>query len=93
MLLTLKEVDNPLFTPLRFLCNLLVRNYKGVSMGGGVIQAKGLMGTQGVQTKAASLGWVHNRSSVWVLQLTTKILSVVKCKCPHNVAIRPSKKS
>ena len=72
--------------------NLLIQVYKGTSMGGGVIQAKGLVGTQGVQTKAASLGCVHKRSSVQVFLSMTKVLSVVKCNHPHKVAIHPSKK-
>jgi len=58
-----------------------------------VIQAKGLVGTRGVQMNMASLGCVHNKSSVRVFLSTTKIPSVVKCKRPHKVAIRPSKKS
>jgi len=58
-----------------------------------VIQAKGLVGTQGVQTNAASPGCVCNRSSVRVLWLTTKILSAIKCKCPQRRATRPSRKS
>jgi len=33
-------------------------------MGGGVMQAKGLVGMQGVQTKVASLGCVHKRSFI-----------------------------
>jgi len=56
-------------------------------------QAKGLVGTRGVQTKAASLGCVRKRSSVRVLRLTTKIPSTVKCKCPQRRAIRLSRKS
>jgi len=62
-------------------------------MGGGVIQVKGLVGTQGVQTKAASPGWVCNMSSIQVFLLMTKIPSSVKRKCPQRVAIWPSKKS
>jgi len=58
-----------------------------------VIQAKGLTGTRGVQTNAASPGWVRRRSSVRVLRLTTKIPSAVKCKCPQRRATRPSRKS
>jgi len=68
-------------------------SYKGVSKGGGIIQEKGLMGTRGVQTNAASPGCVRKRSSVWVLRLTTKIPSTVKCKCPQRRATRPSRKS
>jgi len=73
--------------------NLLIQVYKGVSMGGGVIQAKGLVGTQGVQTKAASPGCVCNKSSVCIFLLITKMPSGVKCKHLHKVAICPSRKS
>jgi len=62
-------------------------------MGGGVIQAKGLVGMQGVQTNVASPGCICKRSSVHVFLSRTKIPSVVKCNHPHKVAIRPSKKS
>jgi len=62
-------------------------------MEGGVIQVKGLVRTQGVQTKVASLGCVRKRSSVQVFLSTTKILSVVKCNQPQRVAIHPSRKS
>jgi len=67
-------------------------SYKGVSKGGGVIQEKGLTGTQGVQTNTASPGCVCKRSSVRVLQLTTKILSTVKCKYPQRRATCLSRK-
>jgi len=73
--------------------NLLIQVYKGTSTGGGVIQEKGLVGTQGVQMKVASPGCVRNKSSVCVFLSTTKILSVVKCSQPQRVAIRLSKKS
>jgi len=62
-------------------------------MGGGIIKVKGLVGRRGVQMKAASLGCIRNRSSVCIFLSMTKIPSVVKCKCPHKVAIRPSRKS
>jgi len=42
------------------------------------MQAKGLVGTRGVQTNVASPGCVCNKSSVRVFLLMTKILSVVK---------------
>jgi len=58
-----------------------------------VIQAKGLVGTRGVQTKAASPSCVRKRSSVRVFLSTTKMPSGVKCKCPQRVARRPSRKS
>jgi len=54
--------------------------------------AKGLVGTQGVQTKAASPGCVRKRSSVRVFLLIIKMLSGVKCKRPQRVAICPSRK-
>jgi len=62
-------------------------------MGGGVIRAKGLVGRQGVQTKAASLGCVHKRSSIQVFLSITKIPLGVKCKHLQRVARRPSRKS
>jgi len=62
-------------------------------MRGGVIKAKGLVGRWGVQTKAASLGCVHKRSSVRVFLSITKIPSGVKCKRPQRVARRPLRKS
>ena len=80
------------YLQLWFLCNLLVKGYKGVSTGGGVIQAKGLMGTQGVQTNVASPGCICNKSSVQVLWLTTKIPSAIKCKCPQRRATCLSRK-
>jgi len=55
--------------------------------------AKGLVGTQGVQTKVASPGCIHKRSSVCVFLSTTKIPSGVKCKHLQRVAIRLSRKS
>jgi len=57
------------------------------------MKAKGLVGIQGVQTKAASLGCVCKMSSVQVFLSITKIPSTVKCTCPQRVAIRLSKKS
>ena len=39
---------------------------------------KGLVGTRGVQTKAASPGCVCNKSSVQVFLSITKMLSAVK---------------
>jgi len=51
-----------------------------------------LVGTQGVQTKAASLGCVHKRSSVRVFLSITKIPFGVKCNRPQRVAICPSRK-
>jgi len=73
--------------------NLLIQVYKGTSTGGGVIQAKGLVGIWGVHMKAASPGCICKRSSVRVFLLITKMLSGVKCKCPQRVAMRLSRKS
>jgi len=56
------------------------------------MQAKGLVGTQRVQTNVASPGCICKRSSIYVFLLITKILSVVKCKHPHKVAICLSRK-
>jgi len=58
-----------------------------------MIQANGLVGTQGVQTNAASPGCVCKRSSVHVFLSITKMPSGVKCKRPQRVAIHPSRKS
>jgi len=55
MFLTLKDWVTPFYYA-KFFVNLLIQVYKGTSTGGGVIQAKGLVGTRGVQTKAASPG-------------------------------------
>ena len=55
--------------------------------------AKGLVGTCGVQTNAASLGCVYKRSSVYVFLLITKMPPGVKCKRPQRVAMRLSRKS
>jgi len=57
------------------------------------MRAKGLVGRRGVQTKAASPGWVRKRSSVQVFLSVTKMPSGVKCKRPQRVARRPSRKS
>ena len=92
MRLPLKEIDNALYLHLWFLCNLLVKDYKGVSTGGGVTCAKGLVGTQGVHTKVAKPGCICKRSLVRVFLSMTKILSTEKCKHLQRVAIRPSKK-
>ena len=62
-------------------------------MGGGVTKAKGLVGTRGVQTKAASPGCIHKMSSVQVFLSITKIPSLVKCIRPQRVAMHPSRKS
>jgi len=56
------------------------------------MKAKGLVGIQGVQTKAASLGCVCKMSSIQVFLSITKILSTVKCTRLQRVAICPSKK-
>jgi len=54
---------------------------------------KGLVGTRGVHTKAASPGCVHKMSSVRVFLSITKIPSLVKCIWLQRVAMRLSKKS
>jgi len=46
-----------------------------------------------VQTKAASLGCVHKRSSIQVFLSITKMPSAVKCNHPQRVARCPSRKS
>jgi len=46
-----------------------------------------------VQTKAASPGCVHKRSSIQVFLSITKIPSEVKCKRPQRVARHLSRKS
>jgi len=51
------------------------------------------VGMWGVQTKVASPGCVHNKSSVCVFLSITKMPLGVKCNRLHNVAIRLSKKS
>jgi len=56
------------------------------------MKAKGLVGAQGVQTKAASLGCVRKISSIRVFLSITKIPSTIKCKCPQRVVICLSKK-
>jgi len=81
-----------LFIYTKTFVNLLVQVYKGTSTGGGVIQAKGLVGTREVQTKAASPSCICNKSSIRVFLSTTKMPSAVKCNRPHKVAICPSKK-
>ena len=56
------------------------------------MKAKGLVGVQGVQMKAASLGCVHKISSIQVFLSITKIPSTIKCRRLQRVAICPSKK-
>ena len=62
-------------------------------MGGGVIKANRLVGTQGVQTKAASPGCIYKMTSICVFLLITKMPSGVKCKHPQRVVMHPSRKS
>ena len=57
------------------------------------MKSKGFVGTLGVHTNLASSGCVHKASSVHVVLLTMSIPLSVKCKCPHKVIVRPSKKS
>jgi hypothetical protein len=58
-----------------------------------MIKLKGFIGTLGVHTNLASLGCVRRVSSVRVVLLTISMPLSVKCKCPHKVIVRPSKKS
>jgi hypothetical protein len=58
-----------------------------------MIKSKGLVGTLGIYTNLASSGCVRNASSICVVLLTIKMPLSVKCKCPHKVIVRPSKKS
>ena len=54
---------------------------------------KGLLGTRGVGVNQVKEGSVYKMSSMRVLQLTKRIPSAMKCKCPQVIAVRPSKKS
>ena len=58
-----------------------------------MIKSKGFVGTLGVHTNLASVGCVRRASSVHVVLLTMNIPLFIKCKCPHKVIVRPSKKS
>jgi len=58
-----------------------------------MIKSKGFAGTLGIHTNLASLGCVCRVSSVRMVLLTISIPLSVKCKCPHKVIVRPSKKS
>ena len=58
-----------------------------------MIKSKGFVGTLGVHTNLASAGCVRRASSVRVVLLTMSMPLSVKCKCPHKVIVRPSKKS
>ena len=58
-----------------------------------MMKSKGFVGTLGVHTNLANSGCIHKVSSVRVVLLTIRIPLSVKCKCPHKVIIRPSKKS
>jgi hypothetical protein len=58
-----------------------------------MMKSKGFVGTLGVHTNLASAGCVRRVSSVRVVLLTMSIPLSVKCKCPHKVIVRPSKKS
>jgi hypothetical protein len=57
------------------------------------MKSKGLVGTLGVHTNLASSGCIHSASSIRVVLLTIKMPLSVKCKCPYNIIVRPSKKS
>jgi hypothetical protein len=56
------------------------------------MKSKGFVGTLGVYMNLASSGCVRSVSSIRVVLLTMKIPLSVKCKCPHKVIVRPSKK-
>jgi len=56
MLLPLKDWVTLCFYYAELFVNLLIQVYKGTSTGGGVIEAKGLVGTWGVQMNMASPG-------------------------------------
>jgi hypothetical protein len=58
-----------------------------------MIKSKGFVGTLGIHMKQASSGCVCNTSSIRMVLLTMKIPCSVKCKCLHNLIVRPSKKS
>jgi hypothetical protein len=58
-----------------------------------MIKSKGFVGTLGIHTNLASSGCVRRASSIRVVLLTISIPLSVKCKCPHKVIVRPSKKS
>ena len=58
-----------------------------------MMKSKGFVGTLGVHTNLASSGCVCRASFVRVVLLTMRMPLSVKCKCPHKVIIRPSKKS
>jgi hypothetical protein len=56
------------------------------------MKSKGFIETLGIHTNLASSGYVRNASSVHVVLLTMRIPLSIKCKCPHKVIVRPSKK-
>jgi len=57
------------------------------------MKSKGFVGTLGVYTNLANSGCVRKASSVHVVLLTMSMPLSVKCKCPHKVIVRPSRKS
>ena len=57
-----------------------------------MMKLKGFVETLGVYTNLANSGCVHSASSIRVVLLTIKMPLSVKCKCPHKVIVRPSKK-
>jgi hypothetical protein len=57
-----------------------------------MMKLKGFVGTLGVHMNLASAGCVRKVSSVCVVLLTMRMPLSVKCKCPHKVIVRPSKK-
>ena len=58
-----------------------------------MIKSKGFVGTLGIHTNLANSGCVRRVSSVRVVLLTMSMPLSMKCKCPHRVIVRPSKKS
>jgi len=57
-----------------------------------MIKSKGFVGTLGIHTNLANSGCVRRVSSVRMVLLTISMPLSVKCKCPHRVIVRPSKK-
>jgi hypothetical protein len=58
-----------------------------------MMKLKGFVETLGIHMDLANSGCVYSASSVRVVLLTIKMPLSVKCKCPHKVIVRPSKKS
>ena len=58
-----------------------------------MMKSKGFVGTLGIHTNLTNSGCVRRASSVCVVLLTIRMPLSMKCKCPHKVIVRPSKKS